>query len=84
MIHLFLPLHPSPTITAAPPSPPTTHTRSGAQVVGLRPCTRLAVEKIKEAEENKQKTYVALCWAGRPLVQVCVGGGIIAAGPTPG
>lgn len=30
---------------------------SGAQVRCLKPCTRQALEKLKEAEETKEKTY---------------------------
>lgn len=39
--------------------------RSGARAVQLTPCTKASVEKIKEAEESKEKTYSALCWAER-------------------
>ncbi|GFH32799.1 uncharacterized protein HaLaN_32080, partial [Haematococcus lacustris] len=39
----------------------------GVKVVGLTPCTREALERIKEAEDSKQKTYQALCWCSRPL-----------------
>ncbi|GAX78198.1 hypothetical protein CEUSTIGMA_g5640.t1 [Chlamydomonas eustigma] len=39
----------------------------GARAVQLTPCNRAAVDRIKEAEETKQKTYEVLCWAERPL-----------------
>ncbi|KAG1678042.1 hypothetical protein FOA52_000838 [Chlamydomonas sp. UWO 241] len=45
----------------------------GARAVSLTTCTRAACDKIKEAEESKEKTYSALCWAERPLSAEAVG-----------
>lgn len=36
-------------------------------VQGLTPCGRPALEAIKAAEESKEKTYRAVCWAAQPL-----------------
>ncbi len=41
------------------------YVRSGARAIQLTPCTRKALDKIKEAEESKEKTYWVLCWAER-------------------
>jgi hypothetical protein len=47
---------------------------SGAQVIRLAGCSRQAVERIKEAEETKEKTYRAFCWADRcgKCIHTCV------------
>lgn len=41
----------------------------GARAVGLTPCNRKALEKLKSVEESKEKTYLALCWSERLLDQ---------------
>ncbi|KAF5832098.1 hypothetical protein DUNSADRAFT_12147 [Dunaliella salina] len=40
---------------------------NGAQVLGLKPCSKATLLRLKEAEESKEKTYQALCWCDRPL-----------------
>ncbi|KAG2451553.1 hypothetical protein HYH02_004151 [Chlamydomonas schloesseri] len=37
--------------------------KCGATAQGLTPCGRAALEAIKAAEDSKEKTYSALCWA---------------------
>ncbi|MEW5298438.1 MAG: hypothetical protein WDW36_001562 [Sanguina aurantia] len=41
----------------------------GAGVRCLTPCTKKAVDGIKEAEETKEKTYQALVWLERPVTE---------------
>lgn len=38
---------------------------SGVRAIQLTPCTSKSLDKIKEAEESKEKTYQVLCWAER-------------------
>ncbi|GLC43781.1 hypothetical protein PLESTB_000907300 [Pleodorina starrii] len=41
--------------------------KCGVSVQGLTPCQPSALESIKAAEESKEKTYRALCWAETPV-----------------